>query len=63
MGKQRTVSEFVEIKKIDIRDMKFDPIMSVKKTLSRVGYACEMNFDPVIKHYIFSGCSLTTCSK
>ena len=63
MGKQRTVSEFVEIKKLDIRDMKFGQIMYVKKTLSRIEYACEMNFDPVVKHYIFSGCSLTTCSK
>ena len=50
-------------KKIEIRDMKFDAIMYVQNNLSRVGYACEMNFDPVDKHYIFSGCSLTTCSK
>ena len=27
MGKQRTVSVFVEMKKLDIRDMKFHPIM------------------------------------
>ena len=63
MGKQRAVSEFVEIKKLDIRDMKFNRIIYVKKNLSRVGYACGMNIDPVVKHNIFSGCSLTTCSK
>ena len=40
-----------------------DPEKFVKETLSRVGYVCEMNFDPLARHKIFSGCSLITCSK
>ena len=26
--------------------MNFDPVKYVKESLSRVGYACETNFDP-----------------
>ena len=43
--------------------MNFDPVKRVKETLSRVGYACEMNFDPLARHLIVSGCSHITCSK
>ena len=43
--------------------MKFGSVKYVKETLSRVGYVCEMNFDPFARHKIFSGCSLITCSK
>ena len=28
-------------------DINFDPVKYVKETLSRVGYACEKNFDPL----------------
>ena len=31
----------------------FDPLKYVKETLSRVGYVCEINFDPLARHYIF----------
>ena len=31
----------------------FDPVKYVKETLSRVEYACEMNFDPLARHDIF----------
>ena len=35
--------------------MKFGPVEYVKETLSRVGYVCEMNFDPFARLHIFSG--------
>ena len=28
--------------------MNFDPVKYVKEILSRVGYTCEMNFDPLL---------------
>ena len=43
--------------------MNFDPVKCVKETISRVGYACEMNFDPLARHLILSGYSQITCSK
>ena len=45
------------------RGMNFDPVKDVKETLSLVEYACEMNFDPLARHYIFSGSPLITSSK
>ena len=32
------------------RGMNIDPVKYVKETLSRVGYACEMKFDPFARH-------------
>ena len=39
--------------------MSFDPVKYVKETLSRVEYACKMNFDPLAKRHIFSGYHIT----
>ena len=36
-----------------LRGMNFDPVMYVKETISRVGYACEMSFDPVSGYNMF----------
>ena len=43
--------------------MKLDAVKYVKETFLRVGYECEMNFDPLLRRYIFSGYPLITCSK
>ena len=36
----------------------FDPVKIAKETLS-----CEMDFDPLASHNVFSGCSPIICSK
>ena len=33
--------------------MDFDPVEYVQETLSRVGYVCEINFDPLVRRYLF----------
>ena len=33
--------------------MNFDPVKHVKKTFSRAGYACKMNFDALAKRHMF----------
>ena len=38
----------------------FDPVKYLKEAFSRVGYACEMNFDPFTRHHIFSFFFLTS---
>ena len=38
-------------------------IKTVKEAVSRVEYACKINFDPLARRYLFSGYSLTTFSK
>ena len=43
--------------------MNFDPVKYVKDALSRVEYACGMNFDPLAKRHIFSGYFHITCLK
>ena len=43
--------------------MNFDPVNYVKETLSRVGYAYQMNFDPLARYNILLGCFLITCLK
>ena len=41
----------------------FEPVKYLKETFSRVGHACEINFDPLARHNEFSGCFLVTSSR
>ena len=34
--------------------MNFDPVKYVKETSSHVEYACDLNLDPLARHFIFS---------